>query len=99
MSRQLLFSISIFFAGCTAVKVVDTPPPLDQCVQLGVISAAAKDEQVSLQRLEKDVERLGGNVLFLVVDTEGDPETAEQRAESGITKYGMAYRCNLMGLK
>jgi hypothetical protein len=66
-------------------------------VQLGVISAAAKEEQVSRQRLERDVKRLGGNVLFLVVETEGNRETAA--SESEITKYGMAYRCNLMGLE
>jgi hypothetical protein len=99
MNRRLLFSLSILLAGCTAIKVVDTPPPQDQCVQLGVISATDKDEQVSLQRLEKDVIRLGGYVLFLVVDIEGNPEMADQRAESGTTKYGMAYRCNLMGLQ
>jgi hypothetical protein len=81
------------------VKVVDTSPPSDQCVQLDVVSAAAKDEQTALRILEKDVASLGGNVLFLIVDTEADPETADQEAEPGITKYGMAYRCNLMGLE
>ena len=99
MDRRLLFAASILLAGCTAVKIVNTSPPQGQCVQLGVVSAATKDEQTALQRLEKDVERLGGNVLFLVVDTEADTETAGQGAESGITKYGMAYRCNLMGFK
>jgi hypothetical protein len=99
MNRRILLALSILLAGCTAVKVVNTSPPLEQCVQLDVVSAAAQDEQTALKRLQKDVERLGGNVLFLVVDTEVDPEMADQEAEPGITKYGIAYRCNLMGLK
>jgi hypothetical protein len=99
MDRRLLLALSIFLPGCTAVKVINTSPPADRCVQLGVVSAAAQDEPAVLRILEKDVARLGGNVLFLIVDTGAEPETADQEVESGITKYGMAYRCNLMGLE
>jgi hypothetical protein len=98
MYKQLILIPGILLTACAAVKVVNTSPSSDQCVQLDVVSAAAKDEQTALQVLEKDVARLGGNVLFLIVDTVADLETADQGVESGITKYGMAYRCNLMGL-
>jgi hypothetical protein len=92
MNKWVLFVPGILLAGCAAVRVVDRAPPEDECAQLGGVSATAENEELSLRQLKRDVQMLGGNLLFTLVDTR---EKSEDGSGDRITKYGIAYRCNL----
>jgi hypothetical protein len=94
MGRWILIVPGIFLAGCAAVRVVNTAPPEAECVQLGGVSAAAENEELSLRQLKRDVQMLGGNLLFMLMDTEEKSEDGSG-IETRITKYGIAYRCSV----
>jgi hypothetical protein len=93
MNKSVLLAMLItVLAGCSPVKVVNEPPPLDGCEKRGIVSAQGENEELVNRELARYTRELGGNVLFmLVTDAKSSPDGG---APASLTKYGIAFNCN-----
>jgi hypothetical protein len=81
-----LILIAIFLVGCTSVRVINTPPDLSNCFQLGWVESKKIEILSARQEMEKDVKLLAGNLLYAL------PLQLIENSE-GVIHKGIAYKC------
>ncbi|WNO09979.1 hypothetical protein [Teredinibacter sp. KSP-S5-2] len=88
MKAFSLITLVLLLSGCIPIRIVDVPPDLNSCSNLGWVESNKVDSIRARKQLDKKVESLGGNLLYLISMQENTNK------EKKSVQRGIAYKCS-----
>jgi hypothetical protein len=86
MRNFALIVVLLLVAGCTSIQVVNAPPDLSKCLQLGWVKSNKVDIEIARGDIVNNTKALGGNVLYTL------PLSTVENTK-GAKHKGLAYKC------